>query len=70
MLNVSVEQLVSVLDCHLSADVIGSPDLSADVTGSPESWKLLLTRVSQLLDAALLTLSNRVRDSWSHSHFP
>ncbi|XDV17109.1 hypothetical protein PO909_016533, partial [Leuciscus waleckii] len=59
VLNVSVEQLVSLLDCHLSADVIGSPDLSADVIGSPESWKLLLTRVSQLLDAALITLSNR-----------
>ncbi|XP_056111002.1 uncharacterized protein LOC130088309 [Rhinichthys klamathensis goyatoka] len=59
VLNVSVEQLVSVLDCHLSADVITSPDLSADVITSPESWKLLLTRVSSLLDAALLKLSNR-----------
>ncbi|XP_039511539.1 uncharacterized protein mslnb isoform X1 [Pimephales promelas] len=49
VLNVSVDQLVSVLDCHLSDDV----------TTSPESWKLLLTRVSALLDATLVTLSNR-----------
>ncbi|XP_048051534.1 uncharacterized protein mslnb isoform X1 [Megalobrama amblycephala] len=49
VLNVSVEQLLSVLDCHLSADVISSPG----------SWKLLLTRVSNLLDGALITLSKR-----------
>ncbi|XP_051764545.1 uncharacterized protein mslnb isoform X3 [Ctenopharyngodon idella] len=51
VLNVSVEQLLSVLDCHLSG--------LSPVTSSPDSWKLLLTRVSNLLDGALITLSNR-----------
>ncbi|XP_077101801.1 uncharacterized protein LOC143753360 [Siphateles boraxobius] len=55
VLNVSVEQLVSVLDCHLSDDGIRSP----------ESWKLLLTRVSHRLDAALIALSNR--PAWGSS---
>ncbi|XP_067298499.1 uncharacterized protein [Pseudorasbora parva] len=50
VLNVSVEQLVSVLDCHLSSDVVIS---------SPDSWKLFLIRVSHRLDTALITLSNR-----------
>ncbi|XP_051994237.1 uncharacterized protein mslnb isoform X31 [Xyrauchen texanus] len=49
VLNVSVEHLVSILECQLSTDV----------TSSPESWKLFLARVSHLLDSAFYTLSNR-----------
>lgn len=52
VLNVSVESLVALLDFHLFVD-----DMS-----SAESWKLLLTRVSHLLDVALIQLSNQVQD--------
>ncbi|XP_057188180.1 uncharacterized protein mslnb [Triplophysa rosa] len=48
MLNVSVENLLSVLECQSSADDVSSPD----------SWKLFLIRVSHVLDSALHTLSN------------
>ncbi|KAA0721626.1 hypothetical protein E1301_Tti023053 [Triplophysa tibetana] len=48
VLNVSVENLVSVLECQSSADVVSSPD----------SWKLFLIRVSHVLDSALHMLSN------------
>ncbi|XP_056627073.1 uncharacterized protein mslnb isoform X2 [Triplophysa dalaica] len=48
MLNVSVDNLVSVLECQSSADVVSSPG----------SWKLFLIRVSHVLDSALHTLSN------------
>uniref|UniRef100_A0A9J7Y4Y7 Uncharacterized protein n=1 Tax=Cyprinus carpio carpio TaxID=630221 RepID=A0A9J7Y4Y7_CYPCA len=49
VLNVSLEYLVSLLDTYLSDQIIRSP----------ESWKLLLTRVSHLLDVALEQLSNQ-----------
>ncbi|XP_026146566.1 uncharacterized protein mslnb [Carassius auratus] len=49
VLNVSLEDLVSLLDMYLSNDAISSA----------ESWKLLLTRVSHLLDVALEQLSKQ-----------
>lgn len=52
VLNVSVDYLVTLLNSHLSVD-----DMS-----SAESWKLFLTRVSHLLDIALIQLSNQVQD--------
>lgn len=55
VLNVSLEYLVSLLDTYLSDQIIRSP----------ESWKLLLTRVSHLLDVALEQLSNQVQDRLS-----
>ncbi|XP_073764525.1 uncharacterized protein mslnb isoform X2 [Danio rerio] len=45
----SVDQLVSVLSCHLSDAVSSTPD----------SWKLLLTGASDLLNVALQILSDR-----------
>ncbi|TRY86145.1 hypothetical protein DNTS_030207 [Danionella cerebrum] len=46
-LTLSHDQLVSVLSCSSGS--------------SPGSWKLLLTKVSNLLDAALYTLTSRVQ---------
>ncbi|XP_052402480.1 uncharacterized protein LOC127949391 isoform X2 [Carassius gibelio] len=49
VLDVNMDYLVTLLNAHLSVD-----DMS-----SAESWKLFLTRVSNLLDVALLQLSNQ-----------
>ncbi|XP_073670562.1 uncharacterized protein mslnb isoform X2 [Paramisgurnus dabryanus] len=48
MLSISVKDLVSILDCQRSEDVMSSP----------ETWKLFLIKVSHLLDSALYTIYN------------
>ncbi|XP_073716201.1 uncharacterized protein mslnb isoform X2 [Misgurnus anguillicaudatus] len=47
-LSISVKDLVSILDCQRSENVMSSP----------ETWKLFLIKVSHLLDSALNTIYN------------